>query len=292
MEQLITGIKVIDLLCPLSVGGKNGLVGFPGKTTLLHHLIDTLHYDFGMYCAVGSRTGEMCEFVEARDLDKLHLAVINCGMGEPVGARAKALHSAATICQLLEPRPSSTQVLFVDDLSRVEQALEEIQAPKTALSNFQEAYLSNGRFTSVQCASSLEKHNLPALDCTITLSLDQAKRGLFPAVDPFLSQSSLLDATFLGDRHVEIANAVVACLHRERELADFTKTTGMVDDFTDEAKLAITRGRRLWKYLAQPLEIRCELEATIQDCEDILAGKYDDVAEQTLYMIGNLPARD
>ncbi|KAH9257949.1 hypothetical protein BASA81_003968 [Batrachochytrium salamandrivorans] len=232
MEQLITGIKAIDLLCPLVVGGKNGLVGFPGKTTLMRHLIDTLQYDLGVYCAIASRTGEIRDFVEL-GLDKV--AMVNCGMGEPVGARARALQTAARMAH----NTTTKVALFVDDLSRWEEAVDEMQAAKSTIPQFQEAFLSNGKITSIQCLSRNTKELVGALDSTVILSLDRANRGLFPAVDPFQSQSSLMDATFLGERHVEIANAVVAMLHRERELLDFAKTTGMVEDFTDEAKLAL-----------------------------------------------------
>lgn len=282
MEQLMTGIKAIDLLCPLAVGGKNGLVGFPGKTTLLRHLVGALPYDLGVYCAIASRTGEMGDFAGEGSLLS-RVAVVNCGMGEPVGARARALQTAARMAH------DSQVTLFVDDLSRWHEAVGEMQAASLTIAQFQESFLSNGKITSIQCVSHNPKELSGSLDSTVVLSPERANRGLFPAVDPFQSQSSLMDSTFLGERHVEIANAVVAMLHRERELLEFAKTTGMVDDFSDDARLALERGRRLSQYLTQPLEVRCDLEQTLTDCADILAGRYDHVPARDLYMIGNLP---
>lgn len=285
MYQLYTGIKAIDLLCPFSVGGKNGIVGFPGKTTLMHHLVDSLEYDFAVYSAIGSRTNEITSFLEEKNCDKL--VVVNCGMGEPVGARARTAETSALLCHAANN--AQRVFLFMDDMTRFEEALEEVGAAKNTIPRFQESHLSNGRVTSIQCMTRDTKELMGAFDSTLVLSRTQSLRGFFPAVDPFASQSSLMDSTFLGERHVECANAVVSILHRERELMEFVKTTGMTDDFTEESKLVLLRGRKIAKYLTQDLEIQCDLEQTIQDCEDILAGKYDHLPEQAFFMIGNMP---
>lgn len=328
-QILPTGIKVIDLLCPFVRGGKTGLFGGAGvgKTVLMMefmHAIAHLHHGVSVFAGVGERIREGHElWHEMRDAGVMDRAVLVFGqMDEPPGARYHAAYTALTHAEYFRDQASGEVLLLMDNLFRFVQAGTEISGllgrmPASVgyqptllneVASIQERILSTrtGAITAIQAvyvpADDMTDPAVTAilghLDASVILSREQAARGIYPAVDPLLSTSRMLDPLVIGERHARIAGAVRAHLARYKELEDIIAMLG-VEELSQEDQRVVARARRLQRYLSQPFEVVAEhtgmkgasvpLATTLDDCERFLAGAYDALDEDACYMRGAMP---
>ena len=328
-QILPTGIKVIDLLCPFVRGGKTGLFGGAGvgKTVLMMefmHAISHLHHGVSVFAGVGERIREGHElWHEMRDAGVMNRAVLVFGqMDEPPGARYHAAYTALTHAEFFRDQGSGEVLLLMDNLFRFVQAGTEISGllgrmPASVgyqptllneVASIQERILSTrtGAITAIQAvyvpADDMTDPAVTAilghLDASVILSREQAARGIYPAVDPLLSTSRMLDPLVIGERHARIAGAVRAHLARYKELEDIIAMLG-VEELSQEDQRVVARARRLQRYLSQPFEVVAEhtgmkgasvpLATTLDDCERFLAGVYDALDEDACYMRGAMP---
>jgi F-type H+-transporting ATPase subunit beta len=326
-ELLITGIKVIDLLCPFAKGGKIGLFGGAGvgKTVNMLELIRNIaieHSGYSVFTGVGERTREGNDFYhEMQDsnvLDKVSL--VYGQMNEPPGNRLRVALTGLTIAE--EFRDEGKDVLlFIDNIYRYTLAGVEVSAllgrmpsavgyqPTLAeeMGALQERITSTkkGSITSVQAvyvpADDLTDPS-PAttfahLDATVVLSRQIAELGIYPAIDPLDSTSRQLDPKVLGNTHYEVARGVQSTLQRYKELKDIIAILGM-DELSEEDKQIVSRARKIQKFLSQPFFVAevftgakgtyVPLEKTIQGFKEILDGKHDHLPEQAFYMVGSI----
>jgi len=326
-ELLITGIKVIDLLCPFAKGGKIGLFGGAGvgKTVNMLELIRNIaieHSGYSVFTGVGERTREGNDFYhemqESNVLDKVSL--VYGQMNEPPGNRLRVALTGLTIAE--EFRDEGKDVLlFIDNIYRYTLAGVEVSAllgrmpsavgyqPTLAeeMGALQERITSTkkGSITSVQAvyvpADDLTDPS-PAttfahLDATVVLSRQIAELGIYPAIDPLDSTSRQLDPKVLGNTHYEVARGVQSTLQRYKELKDIIAILGM-DELSEEDKQTVSRARKIQKFLSQPFFVAevftgakgtyVPLEKTIQGFKEILDGKYDHLPEQAFYMVGSI----
>lgn len=331
-EQSIlpTGIKVIDLLCPFVRGGKSGLFGGAGvgKTVLMMefmHAVSRLHQGVSVFAGVGERIREGHElWHEMRDAGVMDRAVLVYGqMDEPPGVRYHAAYTALTHAEYFRDQGSGEVLLLMDNLFRFVQAGTEISSlmgrmPASVgyqptllneVASIQERILStqHGAITAVQAvyvpADDMTDPAVTAilghLDASVILSRTQAAHGIYPAVDPLLSNSRMLDPRIVGERHYQIASEVRSHLARYKELEDIIAMLG-VEELSKEDQQVVARARRLQRYLSQPFQVVADhtgmegvsvpLETTIDDCERFLAGAYDNLAEEECYMRGAMPA--
>ncbi|MFT5280834.1 MAG: F-type H+-transporting ATPase subunit beta [Flavobacteriaceae bacterium] len=327
-EVLETGIKVIDLICPFLKGGKVGLFGGAGvgKTVIIQELINNIakaHGGYSMFAGVGERTREgndlYKEMEEAGVLDKT--ALVFGQMNEPPGARARVALTALTMAEHFRDEEGQDLLLFVDNIFRFTQAGSEVSAllgrmPSavgyqptlaTEMGNLQERITSTkkGSITSVQAVYvPADDFTDPApattfahLDSTVSLNRKLTEIGIYPAVDPLDSASTILDPSIVGEEHYRVAGEVQRILQRYKDLQDIIAILGM-DELSDEDKLSVSRARRIQKFLSQPFHVAEQFtgakgiyvkkEDTIRDFSDILAGKYDDKPEKWFYMKGSL----
>jgi len=329
-EILQTGIKVIDLLCPFIKGGKSGLFGGAGvgKTVLIMefmHAIATLYRGVSVFAGVGERIREGHElWLEMKESGTLEHAVIVLGqMDESPGIRFRVAAAGVTIAEYMRDTVGREVLLLVDNVFRYAQAGSEVSGllgrmPATVgyqptlpseIADFQERIASTraGNITSVQAVyvpaddmtdpavSAILSH----LDTTVILSRDQAAKGFYPAVDPLASGSKIMDRWFLGERHYGTALTVREHLARYADLEDIIAMLG-IDALTESDKRAVERARRIQRYLCQPFQVvqdhtgiagvSVPLEVTLEDCDAILAGNYDDRPEDWFYMRGALKA--
>lgn len=325
---LITGIKVIDLLAPYRKGGKIGLFGGAGvgKTVLIMELIRNIateHGGYSVFAGVGERTREgtqlFGEMEESGVLDKTSL--IYGQMNEPPGARARVALSALTVAEYFRDDMHQDVLLFVDNIFRFTQAGAEVSAllgriPSavgyqptlgTDMGGLQERITStkSGSITSIQAIYvPADDYTDPApaatfahLDATTELSRQIAELGIYPAVDPLSSSSTILSEDVVGARHYGVARGVQEILQRYKELQDIIAILGM-DELSEEDRLTVARARKVQRMLSQPFfvaetftgtpGIYVELEDTIRSFEEILEGKHDDVPEQAFYMVGHI----
>ena len=326
-ELLITGIKVIDLLCPFAKGGKIGLFGGAGvgKTVNMLELIRNIaieHSGYSVFTGVGERTREGNDFYhemqESNVLDKVSL--VYGQMNEPPGNRLRVALTGLTIAE--EFRDEGKDVLlFIDNIYRYTLAGVEVSAllgrmpsavgyqPTLAeeMGALQERITSTkkGSITSVQAvyvpADDLTDPS-PAttfahLDATVVLSRQIAELGIYPAIDPLDSTSRQLDPQVIGNTHYEVARGVQSTLQRYKELKDIIAILGM-DELSDEDRLVVSRARKIQKFLSQPFFVAevftgakgayVPLEQTIQGFKEILDGKHDNLPEQAFYMVGSI----
>ncbi|MFO0573025.1 MAG: F0F1 ATP synthase subunit beta [Polyangia bacterium] len=333
VEILETGIKVIDLLAPYRRGGKIGLFGGAGvgKTVLLMELINNVakaRGGFSVFAGVGERTREgndlYLEFMEGgiideHDLTKSKVALIYGQMNEPPGARARVALSGLTIAEYFRDVERRDVLFFVDNIFRFTQAGSEVSAllgriPSavgyqptlaTEMGALQERITSTdkGSITSVQ-AIYVPADDLtdpaPAtafahLDATTVLSRQIAELGIYPAVDPLDSTSTLLQPHVVGQEHYSVARAVQRILQRYKELQDIIAILGM-DELSEEDKMTVARARKIQKFLSQPFHVAekftgvagklVSLQDTIRSFKGILAGEYDHLSEQAFLMVG------
>ena len=325
-EVFETGIKSIDLICPFMKGGKVGLFGGAGvgKTVVIQELIRNIaqeHGGYSVFAGVGERTREgndlYHEMKESGVLDKT--ALVFGQMNEPPGARQRVALSALTMAESFRDDQGKDVLLFVDNIFRFTQAGSEVSAllgripsavgyqPTLAeeMGTLQERITSTkqGSITSVQ-AVYVPADDLtdpaPAttfghLDSTVVLSRALSELGIYPAVDPLDSSSTILDPQIIGERHYGIARGVQKVLQRYKDLQDIIAILGM-EELTEEDKLTVSRARKIQKYLSQPFFVAeqftgtpgkyVKIEETLSGFEKILSGELDDIQEQSFYMKG------
>lgn len=319
-EMLETGIKVIDLLCPYSKGGKIGLFGCAGvgKTVLIQELIHNIakeHGGMSVVTGVGERTREGNDmYHEMKDSGVLDKTVLVYGqMNESPGARMRVGLTGLTMAEYFRDHDHQDVLLFIDNIFRFTQAGSEVSAllgrmPSavgyqptlaTEMGQLQERITStkDGSITSVQ-AIYVPADDLtdpaPAtafthLDAKTVLDRDIAALGIYPAVDPLESSSRILDPLVVGEEHYEVARGVQTILQRYKELQDIIAILGM-DELSEEDKIIVNRARRVRNFLSQPFHVAevfsgikgCYVsrEDTVRSFKELLAGKYDDLPEQ------------
>ncbi len=330
-----TGIKVVDLLAPYRRGGKVGLFGGAGvgKTVLIQELINNIakeHSGVSVFGGVGERTREgndlYNEFIEsgvinADDLSQSKVALVYGQMNEPPGARMRVALSALTMAEYFRDINKQDVLLFIDNIFRFVQAGSEVSAllgrmPSavgyqptlgTDMGDLQEriASTTDGSITSIQAvyvpADDLTDPAPAAtfahLDATTTLSRALASKGIYPAVDPLDSTSTMLQPDIVGDEHYDTARAVQSTLQRYKELQDIIAILGL-DELSEEDRQVVARARKIEKFLSQPFFVAevftgmsgkyVTLEETIKGFNMILDGELDDVPEQAFYLKGGI----
>jgi F-type H+/Na+-transporting ATPase subunit beta len=325
IEVLETGIKVIDLICPVAKGGKVGLFGGAGvgKTVLITELINNIakfHSGNSVFAGVGERTREgndlYHEMEESGVLDKASLVFGQ--MNEPPGARLRVGLTGLTLAEGFRDQGKDV-LLFIDNIFRFTQAGAEVSALLGRLPSAvgyqpnlqQEMGALQERITSTKTGSitSVQAVYVPAddltdpapattfshLDSTITLSRALTELGLYPAVDPLDSSSTLLDPAIVGEDHYNVAREVQQVLQRYKDLQDIIAILGM-DELSDEDKKTVGRARRIQRFLTQPFHVAevflnipgayVKLEDTIRGFREILDGKHDSLPESAFYMKG------
>lgn len=327
-EILETGVKVIDLICPFLKGGKVGLFGGAGvgKTVVIQELINNIakaHGGYSIFAGVGERTREgndlYNEMKQAGVLDKTSLVFGQ--MNEPPGARARVAFSALTLAEHFRDQEGKDLLLFIDNIFRFTQAGSEMSAllgrmPSavgyqptlaTEMGNLQERITStkNGSITSVQAVYvPADDFTDPApattfthLDSTVALNRSLSELGIYPAVDPLDSSSTILDPNIVGKDHYEVSREVQRVLQKYKDLQDIIAILGM-DELSDEDKTLVFRARKIQKFLSQPFHVAEQFtgapgvyvkrEDTVRSFKEILEGKYDHIGEQSFYMKGSI----
>ncbi len=328
IEILETGVKVIDLMIPFPKGGKMGMFGGAGvgKTVVLMEMINNIakqHGGISVFAGVGERTREgndlYHEMIAAGVIDKA--ALIYGQMNEPPGARARVGLTALTAAEYYRDEENQDVLLFIDNIFRFTQAGTEVSAllgrmPSavgyqptlaTDLGALQERITSTdkGSITSVQAiyvpADDLTDPS-PAttfahLDGTIVLSRPIAELGIYPAVDPLDSTSTVLDPNVISADHYAVAREVQMSLQKYKDLQDIIAILGM-DELSDEDKLTVSRARKIQRFLSQPFHVAetftgvsgryVKLEDTIRGFREIIDGKHDDIPEGAFYMVGTI----
>lgn len=326
-EILETGIKVIDLICPVLKGGKVGLFGGAGvgKTVLIQEFINNIakyHGGNSVFAGVGERTREgndlYEEMKEAGVLDKTSLVFGQ--MNEPPGARLRVALSGLTMAEKFRSDGKDV-LLFVDNIFRFTQAGSEVSALLGRLPSAvgyqpnlqQEMGALQERITSTKEGSitSVQAVYVPAddltdpapattfahLDSTIVLNRALTDIGIYPAVDPLDSNSTVLDPEIVGEEHYAVAREVQRILQRYKDLQDIIAILGM-EELSDEDKQTVDRARRLQRFLSQPFHVAekftgnsgqyVSLKDTVRSFKEILEGKHDDKPESAFYMKGSI----
>ena len=327
-EPFFTGIKVIDLLAPYLKGGKIGLFGGAGvgKTVLIMELINNIathHGGFSVFAGVGERTREgndlYYEMKESGVIDKT--ALVYGQMNEPPGARARVALTGLSVAEYFRDEEKQDVLFFVDNIFRFTQAGSEVSAllgriPSavgyqptlgTEMGAMQERITStkDGSITSIQAVYvPADDYTDPApattfahLDATTELSRAIAELGIYPAVDPLSSSSTILTPEIVGENHYQVARGVQEILQRYKELQDIIAILGM-DELSEEDKLIVGRARKVQKFLSQPFFVAeqftgmsgqfVKIEDTISSFKAILDGECDQLPEQAFYLVGHL----
>ena len=327
-EILETGIKVVDLICPYSKGGKIGLFGGAGvgKTVLIMELINNVakqHGGLSVFTGVGERTREgndlYNEMKESGVLNKTSL--VYGQMNEPPGARMRVALSGLTMAEYFRDREGQDVLLFIDNIFRFTQAGSEVSAllgrmPSavgyqptlaTEMGALQERITSTkkGSITSVQAVyvpaddltDPAPATTFAHLDATTVLSRQIASLGIYPAVDPLESTSRILSPDVVGREHYETARAVQKILQRYNELQDIIAIMGM-DELSEEDKLIVGRARRVQRFLSQPFSVAEQftgmkgkyvpVKETIRGFKEIIEGKHDDLPESAFLFVGSI----
>jgi len=327
-EVFETGIKSIDLICPFMKGGKVGLFGGAGvgKTVVIQELIRNIASEYGGYsvfAGVGERTREGNDlYGEMRDSGVLDKTALVFGqMNEPPGSRQRVALSALTMAESFRDDEGKDVLLFIDNIFRFTQAGSEVSAllgripsavgyqPTLAeeMGGLQERITSTkkGSITSVQAVyvpaddltDPAPATTFAHLDSTVVLNRALTEIGIYPAVDPLDSSSTILDPQVVGEKHYAVARGVQRILQRYKDLQDIIAILGM-EELSDEDKQTVARARKIQKYLSQPFFVAeqftgasgkyVKLEDTIAGFERILSGELDDIAEQAFYMKGSI----
>jgi F-type H+-transporting ATPase subunit beta len=330
-----TGIKVIDLLAPYRQGGKVGLFGGAGvgKTVIIQELINNIakaHGGVSVFGGVGERTREgndlYNEFMESNVIDAENLsnskvALVYGQMNEPPGARMRVGLSALTMAEYFRDVNKQNVLLFIDNIFRFVQAGCEVSAllgrmPSavgyqptlgTEMGELQERITSTreGSITSIQAVyvpaddltDPAPATTFAHLDATTVLSRALASRGIYPAVDPLDSTSTMLQPDIVGEEHYNTARAVQSTLQRYKELQDIIAILGL-DELSEEDRLTVSRARKIERFLSQPFFVAevftglpgqyVPLENTIKGFQRILNGELDDLPEQAFYLVGDI----
>jgi F-type H+-transporting ATPase subunit beta len=327
VEILETGIKVIDLISPVTKGGKVGLFGGAGvgKTVLIQELINNIakfHSGYSVFAGVGERTREGNDlYNEMKESGVLKNTSLVFGqMNEPPGARLRVGLSCLTIAEGFRDKGSDV-LLFIDNIFRFTQAGSEVSAllgrlPSAVgyqpnlqqeMGQLQERITSTreGSITSVQAVfvpaddltDPAPATTFAHLDSTIVLSRDLTEIGIYPAVDPLDSNSTILDPEIVGEDHYEVAREVQRLLQRYKDLQDIIAILGM-EELSEDDKATVARARRIQRFLSQPFFVAeaftnrpgkyVKLSDTIQGFKEILDGKHDFKSEQAFYMKGDI----
>jgi F-type H+-transporting ATPase subunit beta len=324
-EILETGIKVIDLIAPISKGGKVGLFGGAGvgKTVLIQELINNIakfHSGNSVFAGVGERTREgndlYHEMEDSGVLDKTSLVFGQ--MNEPPGARLRVALTGLTMAETFRDEGKDV-LLFIDNIFRFTQAGSEVSALLGRLPSAvgyqpnlqQEMGALQERITSTKKGSvtSVQAVYVPAddltdpapattfahLDSTISLNRALTEIGIYPAVDPLDSSSTILDPEIVGEEHYNVAREVQQILQRYKDLQDIIAIMGM-EELSDEDKQTVSRARKIQRFFSQPFFVAeqftgnpgqyVKLEDTIKGFREILDGKHDDKSENAFYMKG------
>ena len=327
VELLETGIKVVDLICPFSKGGKVGLFGGAGvgKTVCVMELIRNIaseHSGYSVFAGVGERTREgndlYHEMKESGVLDKV--ALVYGQMNEPPGNRLRVALTGLTMAEYFREEGRDV-LLFIDNIYRYTLAGVEVSALLGRMPSAvgyqptlaEEMGVLQERITSTRTGSitSIQAVYVPAddltdpspattfahLDATVVLSRQIAELGIYPAVDPLDSTSRQLDPQVLGQEHYDVTRAVQSTLQRYKELKDIIAILGM-DELSDEDRLTVTRARKLERFLSQPFFVAevftgspgkyVPLRETIAGFKAIVDGEYDHLPEQAFYMVGGI----
>jgi F-type H+/Na+-transporting ATPase subunit beta len=325
-EILETGLKVVDLLAPYAKGGKVGLFGGAGvgKTVLIMELIRNIaeeHEGLSAFCGVGERSREGNDlWIEMKESGVLDKTILVFGqMNEPPGARMRVGLSGLTMAEYFREQGGQDVLLFIDNIFRFVQAGSEVSALlgrmpsqvgyqptlETEMGQLQERITSTrqGSVTSVQAIyvpaddltdpapASVFAH----LNATTVLSRQIAEKGIYPAVDPLDSTSTILKPDIVGEEHFEVANQVREILQRYKELQDIIAILG-IDELSDEDRLTVQRARKVERFLSQPFFVAEQFtgsdgkyvsrEDTVRSFKEIVEGKHDDIPERAFYMKG------
>jgi F-type H+/Na+-transporting ATPase subunit beta len=327
-EILETGIKVVDLLAPYAKGGKVGLFGGAGvgKTVLIQELIRNIaeeHEGLSAFCGVGERSREgndlWLEMKESGVIDRTMLVFGQ--MNEPPGARLRVALSGLTMAEYYREQGGKDVLLFIDNIFRFVQAGSEVSALlgrmpsavgyqptlETEMGELQERITSTqkGSVTSIQAVyvpaddltdpapASVFAH----LNATTVLSRAISEKGIYPAVDPLDSTSTILKPEILGEDHYRTATEVQEVLQRYKELQDIIAILG-IDELSDEDKLTVNRARKMERFLSQPFFVAeaftgrsgeyVPVQETVRGFREILDGEHDDVPEGAFYMKGSI----
>ncbi len=327
-EILETGIKVIDLICPYSKGGKIGLFGGAGvgKTVLIMELINNIakeHGGLSVFTGVGERTREGNDlYNEMKQSGVLsNTSLVYGQMNEPPGARMRVALSGLTMAEYFRDQEGQDVLLFIDNIFRFTQAGSEVSAllgrmpsavgyqPTLAneMGALQERITSTkkGSITSVQAVyvpaddltDPAPATTFAHLDATTVLSRAIASQGIYPAVDPLESTSRVLSPETLGEKHYRVAREVQRILQRYQELMDIIAIMGM-DELSDEDKLLVSRARKIQRFLSQPFTVSekftgfpgtyVPLAETVRGFEEIIEGRHDDLPESAFLFVGTI----
>jgi len=327
VDLLETGIKVIDLIMPISKGGKIGLFGGAGvgKTVSLMELINNIasaHEGLSVFAGVGERTREGNDFyhemTDAGVIDKV--ALVYGQMNEPPGNRLRVALTGLTMAEYFRDEGRDV-LLFIDNIYRYTLAGTEVSAllgrmpsavgyqptlademgqlqeritstNKGSITSFQAVYVPADDLTDPSPATTFAH-----LDATLVLSRQIAELGIYPAVDPLDSTSRVLDPLVVGEDHYNTARAVQGILQRYKELQDIIAILGM-DELSEEDKLDVGRARKIQRFLSQPFTVAetftgspgkyVTLKDTLTGFKGIVNGDYDDLPEQAFYMVGGI----
>ena len=328
IEILETGIKVIDLIEPYVKGGKVGMFGGAGvgKTVILTELIRNVAIEHGgrsVFAGVGERTREgnqlWLEMQESGVLDKA--ALVYGQMNEPPGARLRVGLTAVTVAEYFRDEEHADVLLFIDNIFRFVQAGSEVSALlgrmpsavgyQPTLASEMGALQARSPSTRAGSITSVQAVYVPAddptdpapattfahLDATTVLERSLAAQGLYPAVDPLASSSTIMSPTALGERHYRIAQEVQQILQRYKDLQDIIAILGM-DELSDEDKVSVARARKIQRFLTQPFFVGetftgipgkyVPLKETLDGFEQLINGECDDMSETAFYMVGNM----
>ncbi len=327
-DVFTTGIKAVDVLAPLERGGKGGMFGGAGvgKTVLLMEMIHNMveqHHGISMFCGIGERCREGEEvYRDMKDAGVLKNTILVFGqMNEPPGARFRVGHAALTMAEYFRDAQRQDVLLLIDNIFRFIQAGMEVSGllgrlpsrlgyqptlgselaeledricstPDGAITSIQAVYVPADDFTDPAAV-----HAFGHLSASIVLSRDRASQGLYPAVDPLKTNSSMLTPTVVGERHYDVARQVRSTLSDYDELRDIIAMLGM-EELSQSDQNTVRRARRLERFLTQPFFVTekftgkqgrtVSLDDALDGCESILKGEFDDVDEDALYMVGTV----
>ena len=317
VDLLETGIKVIDLICPFAKGGKVGLFGGAGvgKTVNMMEFINNIAKAYGGYsvfAGVGERTREGNDFYHEMEASKVldKVAMVFGQMNEPPGNRLRVALTGLTMAEAFRDEGRDI-LLFIDNIYRYTLAGTEVSGYQPTLAEEMGKLQERITSTKVGSITSIQAVYVPAddltdpspattfshLDATVVLSRDIASLGIYPAVDPLDSTSRQVDPNVIGEEHYTVCRRVQEMLQKYKELRDIIAILGM-DELSPEDKLAVTRARKIQRFLSQPFHVAevftgtpgkyVPLKETIRGFKMIVDGECDELPEQAFYMVGTI----
>jgi F-type H+-transporting ATPase subunit beta len=327
-QVLETGLKVVDLITPFTKGGKIGAYGGAGvgKTVIIMELIRniaTVHGGFSVFTGIGERSREgndlWNEMKESGVIDKT--VMVFGQMNEPPGVRLRVGLTGLTMAEYFRDVENQDVLLFIDNIYRYTLAGMEVSAllgrmpsavgyqptlatemgeleeritstKKGSITSFQAIYVPADDYTDPGVVTTFGH-----LDAVVALERSIAEQGLYPAVDPLVSTSRILDPGVVGEEHYRVAREVQRVLQRYKDLQDIIAILG-IEELSEEDKLSVSRARRIQRFLSQPMFVTevftgrpgkyVKIEDTVRGFKEILEGKYDDLPEQAFYMVGGI----